>query len=350
MSDGGDGFGEIIGGMMGAEPVTVQTIDAAHRLHDATFWFHAPSRTAIIEAAQVNGLALLPPGKFHPFDLDTFGLGKVYLTAAESKATKIIVGIGGSSTNDGGFGFAKALGYQFLDGNEVPIQKWTKLDSLERIQMSAQMPFIETIVGVDVQNPLLGPNGASRIYGPQKGLREQDMEKAEACLGRMAEIVHEMNEAVLQQFAKNMGLTGAKHSNFANNAGAGAAGGLGFGLQAFAGAKFVPGFNIFAEAANLDERLKSTELVISGEGAIDRQSLMGKGVGSLYQLCQSRGVRFVGLAGSLSQGVSEEFHYSRNVALFGIVPFFAPLDQAKAEPAKYLRLLASEAAKKVGSV
>jgi glycerate kinase len=350
MSDGGDGFGEIIGGMMGAEPVTVQTIDAAHRLRDATFWFHAPSGTAIIEAAQVNGLALLPPGKFHPFELDTFGLGKVYLTAAELKATKIIVGIGGSSTNDGGFAFAKALGYQFLNSDDVPIQKWTNLDSLERIHMTAELPLIETIVGVDVQNPLLGPNGASRVYGPQKGLREEDMEKAEACLGRMAEIVHAMNETALQQIARNMGLTGARRSDFANNPGAGAAGGLGFGLQAFLGAKFVSGFDIFADAAHLDERLKSADIVVSGEGAIDKQSLMGKGVGSLYQMCQSAGVRFIGLAGSLSQGISEEFNYSRDIALLGIVPFLTSLDQAKAEPAKYLRLLASEAAKKAASV
>ena len=350
MSDGGDGFGEIIGGMMGAEPIEVDTIDAAYRPHKAKFWFDAKTKTAVIEAAQVNGLALLPAGKYHPFDLDTFGLGKVYLTAAELKATKIIVGIGGSSTNDGGFGFAKALGYQFLDSNDVPVQKWTDLDTLERIHMSAQMPFIETIVAVDVQNPLLGPDGASRIYGPQKGLREEDMEKAESCLGKMAEVVHGLNEIALQRFAKSLGLTGAKHSDFANNPGAGAAGGLGFGLQAFVGAKFVPGFSVFATAANLEARLKSTDIVVSGEGAIDKQSLMGKGVGSLFQLCQTAGVRFVGLAGSLSHGISEDFHHSRNVALFGVVPFLTSLGQAKAEPAKYLCQLASEAAKKVSSV
>jgi glycerate kinase len=350
MSDGGDGFGEIIGGMMGAEPIRVQTIDAAHRLHEATFWFHAPSGTAIIEAAQVNGLALLPPGQFHPFQLDTFGLGKVYLTAAEMKAAKIIVGIGGSSTNDGGFGFAKALGYQFLDQQNVPIQKWTDLEKLDRIAMSAHQPFIETIVGVDVQNPLLGPNGASRIYGPQKGLREEEMPKAEACLGRLAHAVQELNQRVTKQFYKWLGQARSNHQNFADSPGAGAAGGLGFGLQAFAGARFVPGFDIFAEAANLQARLKSADLVISGEGAIDEQSLMGKGVGSLYQLCRSSGVRFVGLAGSLSRGMKEEFPFNKRVALYGIVPFLTSLDQAKAAPAKWLAALASKAAADVSAV
>ncbi|HUS35104.1 MAG TPA: glycerate kinase [Verrucomicrobiae bacterium] len=332
MSDGGDGFGEIIGGMMGAEAITVDTIDSAHRLHTAKFWFDQKTETAVIEAAQVNGLALLPPGKYHPFDLDTFGLGKVYLTAAEMGAQKIIVGIGGSSTNDGGFGFAKALGYQFLNRDRVPIQKWTQLESLERVAMSGEIPIIETIVGVDVQNPLLGRNGASRIYGPQKGIREEDMGKAEACLQRLADVIQKQNP-----------------SNFADHPGAGAAGGLGFGLEAFVSANFVPGFDIFAEAANLSTRLAQAGLVISGEGAMDEQSLMGKGVGSLCQLCRATGVKFIGLAGSLSTDVRARFKFEANLALFGIVPDLAFLDQAKAEPAKYLRLLASEAAKKHGS-
>jgi glycerate 2-kinase len=318
--------------MMGAEPVAVDTIDAAHRLHTAHFWFDHNTKTAVIEAAQVNGLALLPPGKYHPFELDTFGLGKVYMTAAEMKASKIVVGIGGSSTNDGGFGFAKALGYQFLNSAGVPIQKWTSLDSLERIVMSGSVPFIETIVGVDVQNPLLGPNGASRIYGPQKGLREEDMAKAEACLQRMADVVTQTND-----------------DDFASTPGAGAAGGLGFGLEAFVGAKFVPGFDIFADAADLSRRLKDTDVVVSGEGAMDEQSLMGKGVGSLCQLCQTSRVKFVGLAGSLSKDVQAKFASKSNLSLHGIVPNLATLDQAKAEPAKYLRILAAEAAKKAVS-
>src|SRR5687767_2366864 len=113
MSDGGDGFGEIIGGMMGAKPITVQTVDSAHRPHEAKFWLK--DDTAIIEAAQVNGLAQLPPGKFHPFELDTFGLGKLFETAIEMGAKKALVGIGGSATNDGGFGLARALGWRFFD-------------------------------------------------------------------------------------------------------------------------------------------------------------------------------------------------------------------------------------------
>ena len=350
MSDGGDGFGEIIGGLMGAEPIEIETVDAAHRPHKATFWLHPPTRTAIVEAAQVNGLALLPPGKYHPFELDTFGLGKVYLTAAEVSATKIIVGIGGSSTNDGGFGFASGLGCQFLDHEGHPIQKWTDLENLDRIIMPAHQPFIETIVAVDVENPLLGPNGASRIYGPQKGLRAGDMQKAEACLARLATVWRATNERVAARMFGWSAAAGKDLCDYANVPGTGAAGGLGFGLLAFVGAKFRSGFTVFSEAAHLPSRLKSADLVISGEGAMDEQSLMGKGVGSLFQLCEKQGVRFIGLAGSLSRDVTQRFSRNEKLSLWGIVPSLATLEQSKAHPAKWLSTLASEAARSVGFV
>jgi glycerate kinase len=348
MSDGGDGFGEIIGGMMGAEPIEVDTIDAAHRPRRATFWLHPPSAKAIVEAAQVNGLALLPPGQFHPFSLDTFGLGKVYATALEMGAQEIVIGIGGSATNDGGFGFARAIGYQFLDAADKPILKWTNLERLQRIAMTAELPVVRTVVGVDVQNPLLGPNGASRIYGPQKGLRTQDMRFAERSLRRLADVVQELRQLGVDQIADVMP-SRRRLPNLAETAGAGAAGGLGFGLLAFLEAQFAPGFDIFSEAARLADRMNTADVVVSGEGAIDAQTLMGKGVGSLYQLCKINGVRFVGLAGGMSEHVREQFREDADLTLMSIVPTITTLENAKAEPARYLTLLASEAAKKVAS-
>ena len=333
MSDGGDGFGEIIGGMMGAEPIEVDTIDAAHRPHKAKFWLHPPSSTAIIEAAQVNGLALLPPGKFHPFELDTYGLGKVYVKAIKAGAKVIYFGIGGSSTNDGGFGFGRAIGWKFLDQRGGLIKKWTELEALTRI-IAPRLNLVPTIVGVDVQNPLLGPTGASEIYGPQKGLRPEDMPEAEACLRRLTEAPVEGEFSSLVEFARIPG--------------SGAAGGLGFGLSAFADATFQSGFDIFAGIAELEMRLKTADIVISGEGSMDAQSLMGKGVGALYQLCKKKNVKFIGLAGSLSLDLAGRLETA--ASLWSIVPTLATLDQAKAKPAKYLRLLASEAAKNVTSV
>jgi glycerate kinase len=319
--------------MMGAEPIEVDTIDAAHRPHKAKFWFDPKTKTAVIEAAQVNGLALLPPGKYHPFDLDTFGLGKVFNAADSAGAEHAIVGIGGSATNDGGFGMARALGWSFNDERGASLRRWTELNDLWSLSPPDKSLKIKVTVAVDVQNPLLGPNGCSRIYGPQKGLREEDMPKAEACLATLADVTKARRD-----------------HDYANDPGAGAAGGLGFGLRAFLNGRFVPGFDIFSETARLPERIKTADLVISGEGCIDEQSLMGKGVGALYHLCRTAHVRFIGLAGYLSRGMSEEFPFDRNVALYSIVSRLATPEQSKAEPAKYLRLLASEAAKNVGSV
>jgi glycerate kinase len=321
MSDGGDGFGPIIGGMMGLTEQAVETVDSAGRPHTASFW--TDGRTAVIEAAQVNGLALLPAGKFHPFELDTFGLGKFFSCAHAAKA---IVGIGGSATNDAGFGLARALGWKFF-ANDFKIRRWTDLDQLQRIESGPALPM-EIIVAVDVQNPLLGPNGASRIYGPQKGLRQEDMAKAEACLGKLAEVARE-----------NLGFDAAIEP------GAGAAGGLGFGLRAFLNGKFVPGSEIFAQASRLDERLQSADLVISGEGAIDAQSLMGKGVGELFARCRKAGVARIGLAGSLGKGIETALASDPDLRLHAIVPTLTNLEQAKAEPAKWVRALAAEAAK-----
>jgi glycerate kinase len=337
MSDGGDGFGEIIGGLIGAEPVEVETVDAAHRPHKAKFWFDSKTNTAVIEAAQVNGLALLPPGKFHPFDLDTFGLGQVYENALATGARKILFGIGGSSTNDGGFGFAQEIGWRFLDHLGRHICKWTELQVLTQIVAPKISARAQTIVGVDVQNPLLGPNGATVIYGPQKGLQPEDIPKAEACLARMTE-VPVLGHSYSQTF------------HIANTPGAGAAGGLGFGLMAFANATFRSGFEIFAESAGLQERLKTRDIVISGEGSIDAQSLMGKGVGNLAKFCQKAGVKFIGLAGSLSPDLIQRFPTEKNLSLWGIVPGLASLDESKAQPAKWLSALASEAALSVASV
>lgn len=320
MSDGGDGFGEIIGEMMGGRRQRVATVDSAHRPRIASFWFNSTTRTAVIESAEVNGLALLPPGKYHPFELDTFGLGAVFDAAFALGADHFIVGIGGSATNDGGFGMARALGWKFFTKDDRQIDKWTDLDQLARVSPVAQNAAIT--VACDVQNPLLGPSGASRIYGPQKGLRPEDMQKAEACLARLAEVIGH---------------------GFEKEPGTGAAGGLGYGLRAFCNGEFVSGAKIFSDAARLDERLPGADLVISGEGAIDEQTLMGKGVGFLFQRCREAGVRCLALAGGIGPNVESKL--DKNLRVMGIVPQMATLEQAKSEPARWLTELAVKAAR-----
>jgi glycerate kinase len=169
MSDGGDGFGEIISGLLGAEPQAVKTVDAAHRPLESNWWWHAPSETAVIESARIIGLAMLPHQKYHPFELDTFGLGTVLRAAADQGAKRCLVGIGGSATNDAGFGLARALGWQFFGTHDEAITRWTELHDLAMIRPpeSARL-FDELVVAVDVRI-LCSDRRAVRAFTDAKG-------------------------------------------------------------------------------------------------------------------------------------------------------------------------------------
>jgi len=323
MSDGGDGFGEILGRLLGAETRMVQTVDAANRPIEAAWWWHEASRAAVVESARVIGLAMLPQGKFHPFELDTRGLGAVLKAAAAQGARRCIVGVGGSATNDGGFGLARALGWQFGNARNEPVMRRTELHALVAIRPPDRVRLFldELIVAVDVQNPLLGPTGCSRVYGPQKGLKE--FEFAERCLGQLARVLEK-----------------ELHLQHADAPGAGAAGGLGFGLCSFAAARIESGFSLFAQFAGLEERLRRAQLVITGEGAIDAQTLMGKGTGEIANLCQRLGVPCIGLAGVVPDAEAAQAKFAATHAL---APEFTSAEQAMNEPAAWLERLAAKA-------
>lgn len=323
MSDGGDGFGEILSELIDAKPQTTRTVDAAHRPLDASWWWHEKSKTAIIESARIIGLAMLPRGKYHPSELDTFGLGAVLRDAAHHGAKHCIVGIGGSATNDGGFGMARALGWQFFNAHEEDITRWTELHQLSLIRPPAETRPLENLtVAVDVQNPLLGPSGCSRVYGPQKGLTEFDL--AERCLGKLATVM----ESELK-------------ISHANTPGAGAAGGLGYGLMSFLGAKMEPGIDIFERHARLSDRVQQSQLVITGEGALDAQTLMGKGVGEIANVCQKHRVPCLGLAGVVPNPEQAKTKFS---ATWALTPRFTDQESAMREPALWLERLAAKAA------
>lgn len=332
MSDGGDGFGQVMSELLGAGVRTVKTVDAAHRPCRARWWWEAKSKTAIIESAEVIGLAKLPAKKFHPFQLDTFGLGEVMRAAAGAGARRCLMGIGGSATNDGGFGVALALGWTFLDCAEKPITSWTRLQALASvISPRRQRWFKEFIVAVDVQNPLLGPQGCTRIYGPQKGLTRADFPLAERCLSSLARVTTDS--------LRERPLTVRHRRQFANEPGAGAAGGLGFGLSRFADAKLEPGFELFAKLANLGERLRSADMVITGEGAIDASSLMGKGVGEVVRSCHQMNVPCIGLAGTVN--LRRKSHFA---ALGGLTDLTTTAEATR-KPAFWLEKLAQNTAR-----
>jgi len=323
MSDGGDGFGDILGELLEAESVTTRTVDAAHRPAESVWWWHAPTSTAIIESAGVIGLAMLPPGKYHPFELDTQGLGAVFKAAAGRGARRCLIGIGGSATNDGGFGLARSLGWQFFNAHQEVISRWTGLHDLVTVRPPDQTSLFEEFqVAVDVRNPLLGPEGCSRIYGPQKGLTE--FELAERCLGQLSAVL----EKQLQ----------LRH---ADEPGAGAAGGLGFGLRSFAGARLEPGFELFARFARIEERLRRAQLVLTGEGSLDASTLMGKGVGAIAQICKSTGVPCIGLAGVITDAAQAAAAFT---AAHALTPEFTTAGESMREPAVWLERLAAKAA------
>lgn len=324
MTDGGDGFGPVMRYLIEARPQRIKTVDAAHRPSIATWWWNAQSKTAIVESVQVIGLAMLPPGKFNPFELDTFGLGKLLKAAASQGAKQILVGIGGSATNDGGFGLARAVGWKFLAADQKPILQWTELHRLVEIRPPRECRYGKITVAVDVRNPLLGVRGASRVYGPQKGLRVEDFSRAEKCLGRLATVAR-------QHFSHD----------FAKWPGAGAAGGLGFGLLAFMGAEPESGFELFARHAKLDRHLQAADLVITGEGSLDRSTLMGKGTGEIARRCRARKIPCLGLAGCLAPEVRRNRLFHEVRALTDLTT----VRQAKAKPAEWLELLAELAAR-----
>jgi glycerate 2-kinase len=281
MSDGGDGFGAVMGELLGAVTLQVNTCDAAHRPCRARWWWHRSSKTAVIESAAVVGLAMLPVGRYHPFELDSRGLAKVITTAIRKGARRILVGLGGSATNDAGFGLARGLGWKFFGPTGELIERWIELEKLESVSPPMlQGPMPEVIGAVDVQNLLLGPKGATRVYGPQKGLMPADFPTAERCFRRLSAVLLRSGQPDLGRLP-----------------GAGAAGGLGFGIAAFLGGRLQPGFDLYWSETGLLGKLRNADLVITGEGAIDESTFMGKGAGEIAARCRALKVPCLALAG-----------------------------------------------------
>ena len=328
MSDGGDGFGELLGRHLGAEEQWCETVDAAHRPIRATWWWVAASRTALIESARIIGLAMLPPGKFHPFELDTFGLGAVLRDVWAKKPSKTLVGIGGSATNDAGFGMARALGWRFLDARGTALTRWPDLVRLERIVgFATAHPQFEITIAVDVKNPLLGRSGATRVYGPQKGLRPEDLRPAEQALARLIEVFRRQ---------------GRHEAIRAAQPGAGAAGGLGFGLGVFLRGPLEAGFEIFASATRFAERMWKADVVVTGEGAIDATTVrMGKGVGRVARLCHQARKPCLGLAGMVKLAGNRTTPFTQVAAM---APGLTSVEEARSDAATWLVTLARQTA------
>lgn len=331
MADGGEGFGEVLGQLVNARRRTCATVDAASRVRVVEWWFEPTTRVAVIETAQVNGLALFPRGQFHPFQLDTFGVGAVLRDAERAGAAHVYVGVGGSATNDGGAGMAQALGYRLLNkrGEELG-GGGARLVQLDRIDASGRHPRLSSVnfyVACDVDNPLCGPQGASAVYGPQKGATSEDILILDHALSHFAGVV-----------ARDMKVS------LSDMPGAGAAGGLAGGLMAFAGAKLENGLDLIATLCGLHQALAGADLVITGEGSLDRQSTYGKTPSGVARLARAFNVPVIALGGRITQE-ADALRDHGVTALFSICPGPMSLKEARANASENLRFTARQLAR-----
>lgn len=242
--------------------------------------------TAVVEMAEASGLALLRTDEHDPRRASTFGTGELLRAALNAGYRRIIVGVGGSATNDSGAGAAQALGVRLLDdrGEELP-RGGAALAQLVRIEASgldARLRDCEVVIAADVTNPLCGPDGASYVYGPQKGAGEATARELDAALAHFADVVK-----------RDLGV------DFAGALGAGAAGGLGYGLMAFCGASVRPGFEVVAEAVDFESHVARADFIITGEGRLDRQSGFGKTTAGVARVARELSKPVVAIVGSV---------------------------------------------------
>lgn len=286
VADGGDGtLSAALSAGYTAVPVTAE--GPAGECVDASF--ARQGGTAVIELAEVSGLRRLA-GPLSPLTASTYGVGQVMRAALDCGARRIVLGIGGSASTDAGAGMLQALGLRLLDGAGAELGRGgAALARLDRIDQAGLDPRLsEVLVASDVDNPLLGPGGAAAVFGPQKGASAADIELLDAALGRFAALT---KDVVGQDLAAE--------------AGAGAAGGTGFAALAYLGARLVPGVELVLDLIGFDAAVAGADLVITGEGSLDAQSLRGKAPTGVARAASRHGVPVVAVAGRVELSRSE---------------------------------------------
>jgi len=296
VADGGDGTLDALVDGTGGRLFRSTVAGPLGRPLQAAWGVMGDGETAVVEMALASGLALLPPSQRNPRDTTTQGTGEIMREALDRGFTRIIVGLGGSATNDGGAGMAGALGARLLDADDRPLPAGgAALARLAHIDVSGLHPKLgeATIVGAtDVTNPLCGPTGASSIYGPQKGATPAVVDDLDSALGNFARVVH-----------RDLG------QDVAERPGAGAAGGLGAGLMVFAGAELRSGIDMVCEVLGFDAHLEGVDLVITGEGRADQSTVYNKAPVGVARRALARGVPTILLAGSLGRGFEELYQH-----------------------------------------
>jgi glycerate kinase len=290
MADGGEGTAEVICDVLGGAWMRCKAHDALGRQIDARYAWIEENSLAVMEMSEAAGTWRLTPNDRDIERASTFGVGEMILDAAKRGAREIIVGLGGSATNDGGFGLARALAFRFFTPDRELDRRSPSssgeafrvddLLDLHRIESPPNLKLPNIVAAADVRNPLLGENGATSVFGPQKGGAPEEIEKLERALTTLADVV-----------AREFGV------DYRNQPAAGAAGGLGFGLMTFCRAQVRSGFEIVAETIGFETRIREADVVITGEGSLDRQTLAGKTAFGVAQLARKNRKRIVAVVG-----------------------------------------------------
>ena len=306
MADGGEGTVQSLVDATGGQILTAQVLDPLGNSINAQYGVLGDGVTAVIEMAAASGLTLVPEDKRDPRITTTYGTGELIRAALAQGCRKLIIGIGGSATNDAGAGMAQALGAKLLTASGAQIEPGggalAELNSIDLSKLDPRIATTETVVACDVNNPLTGEEGASHVYGPQKGATPEMIEMLDANLAHF-------NKIVQRDLSKSVG----------NVPGAGAAGGLGAGLMAFLNASLKSGIEIVTEATELSKRFADANLVITGEGQINFQTVFGKTPIGVAKVAKTHNIPVIAIAGSIADN-SDGVYDAGIDAMIDIVP------------------------------
>lgn len=328
LADGGEGFVDTIVHAAGGTKVELSVSDPLGRNIPSFFGLIDDGQTAVIEMAAASGLPLLQSFERDPLKASTYGTGELIVAALDHGCKRVLVGLGGSATNDGGIGMAQALGYEFYAEEDKRIEPFTSdWLTLTRIDPSAadkRLQEVDIRAACDVETVLFGKNGASRIFGPQKGANPAQVEKLDRALERLSlRLLTDLNIDVRSL------------------KGGGAAGGLGAGMKAFCGASLVPGAELVLDAIGFDQQLEGCDLVITGEGQTDAQSVLGKVPQAVSSRAKQKGIPTICVSGGLKNGY-EQLHDQGMTALFSLVPHPCELSDAMTKAHHWMTKAISE--------
>ncbi|PFJ19487.1 glycerate kinase [Bacillus cereus] len=332
VADGGEGTVEALVSATGGSLVDIIVTGPIGQPVKGRYGFLGDGRTAVIEAAEACGLPLLKKEQCNPLFTTSFGVGEMILDAIDKGCSDIIIGLGGSATNDAGVGMLQALGYRFIDqdGGSVGVcgAELKNIIKMDEENVPEQVKSVKFHVACDVTNPLYGLNGASYIFGPQKGATPEIVKELDEGLKHFADVVFVQTGLDLQKIA-----------------GAGAAGGLGAAFAGFLRAKLESGVNLILGQARLEEKIQGVDLVITGEGKLDGQTSMGKAPSGIANLAKKHGIPVIALAGDISEG-NISLHESGITAYFTIVS--GPVDLEFAMESEITRLNLKRTAEQIG--